>query len=115
MCCPRACITMLFAALSLVFPDRDNLANELLPVNITISKHEKTPMSINAGSFIELHGSLNGNPVYLMVEKTGKQQIAGYLFDGHGNSQYIYGEWFEDQLQVFDEANKRLMIILYRQ
>lgn len=63
--------------------------------------------------WIELHGSLNKQYVYLIVEKTGKRDIAGYLFDGKGNHTYVYGEWFNGQLQVYDQANKNLTIMLH--
>lgn len=60
----------------------------------------------------ELHGTLNSNYVYLLVERTSDQQVVGYLFDGKGNEKYIYGEWFKGQLQVYDKFNQRLTIII---
>jgi hypothetical protein len=63
--------------------------------------------------WVELHGSLNKQYVYLIVEKTGKRDVAGYLFDGKGNHSYVYGEWFNGQLQVYDQSNKSLTIMLH--
>jgi hypothetical protein len=65
------------------------------------------------GRWVELHGSLNKQYVYLIVEKTGKRDIAGYLFDGKGSPTYVYGEWFNGQLQVYDQSNKNLTIMLH--
>lgn len=62
--------------------------------------------------WIELHGSLDKRYVYLMLEKTGKREVAGYLFDGKGKPVYVYGEWFKGQLQVYDQSKKRLTILL---
>jgi len=79
--------------------------NEITPtlkLNKTDNKHR----------FYELRGYLNTLPVYLVVEKTGNRQIAGYLFDGKGKQTYIYGEWFKGELQVYDPTNTRLTIIL---
>lgn len=61
----------------------------------------------------ELHGSLNNRYVFLIVKKTGTRDVTGYLFDGKGNKRYIYGEWFNRNLQVYDQSNKLLNIILY--
>ncbi|CCE21732.1 MULTISPECIES: hypothetical protein [Methylotuvimicrobium] len=61
----------------------------------------------------ELHGSLNNRYVFLIVKKTGARDVTGYLFDGKGNKKYIYGEWFNRNLQVYDQSNKLLNIILY--
>ncbi|MEQ1558279.1 MAG: hypothetical protein ABL933_04990 [Methyloglobulus sp.] len=96
-----------------IFALKSQADGELLPTNITISKHDKTPLAVNQKPWIELHGSVNGKPVYLMVEKTDDQHIAGYLFDASGNKHYVYGEWFNNQLQVYDQANKRLTVLLY--
>ncbi|MGR9044741.1 MAG: hypothetical protein ACU83N_05555 [Gammaproteobacteria bacterium] len=61
----------------------------------------------------ELQGSLNREYVYLIVKKTGQRQIEGYLFDSHGNKKFVFGEWFNKQLQIYDRSNKRLTVILY--
>jgi hypothetical protein len=87
-------------------------ANEFQQANVTISRTEKKPARVNQPDRYELRGSLNRKPVYLIVEKIGQQQVAGYLFDGKGNRKYIYGEWFKNELQVYDQSNKRLTIIL---
>lgn len=62
----------------------------------------------------ELHGSINSRYVYLMVKKTGQRDITGYLFDAKGNKQYVYGEWFNRQLLIYDQANNRLNVILHK-
>lgn len=61
----------------------------------------------------ELHGNLNNRYVFLIVKKTGARDVTGYLFDGKGNKKYVYGEWFNRNLQVYDQSNKLLNIILY--
>ncbi|NOT84086.1 MAG: hypothetical protein HOP02_04730 [Methylococcaceae bacterium] len=60
----------------------------------------------------ELHGSLNSKYVYLVVEKTGDRQIVGYLFDGKGKKKYIYGEWLNQTLQIYDSSNTRSTVVL---
>jgi hypothetical protein len=92
-------------------------------IPLTKETLEGDPMRIKEGRrydfkgqqrrWIELHGSLNKQYVYLIVEKMGKRDIAGYLFDGKGNHTYVYGEWFNGQLQVYDQANKNLTIMLH--
>ncbi|WP_404358950.1 hypothetical protein [Methylotuvimicrobium sp. KM1] len=61
----------------------------------------------------ELHGSLDNRYVFLIVKKTGTRDVTGYLFDGKGNKKYVYGEWFNRNLQVYDQSNKLLNILLY--
>lgn len=60
----------------------------------------------------ELHGIMNKQYVYMIVEKTGKNDITGYIFDGKGKKQYIYGEWVNNQLQVYDPSNKKFAVTL---
>ena len=62
----------------------------------------------------ELHGSLNNTYVYLLLKKTGKRDVTGYLFDKKGNKRYVYGEWFDRNLQIYDQSNQRLNIILHQ-
>ncbi|MGR9052075.1 MAG: hypothetical protein ACU84J_05450 [Gammaproteobacteria bacterium] len=61
----------------------------------------------------ELYGSLDRHYVYLIVKKTGHRDIEGYLYDGRGDKKYIYGEWFNNQLQIYDQSNKRMTVLLY--
>lgn len=49
----------------------------------------------------EIHGYLNKQYVYLIVEKTGERDIAGYMFDSKGNRKYVYGEWFDKSIQIY--------------
>lgn len=60
----------------------------------------------------ELYGVLNRNYVYLLVEKIGNHQVAGYLFDNKESGEYVYGEWFKGYLQVYDQSNNNLTIII---
>ena len=62
----------------------------------------------------ELHGSLNNRYVYLVVKKTGTKDITGYLFDGKGKKEYVYGEWFDQQLLIYDQSNNRLNVLLHK-
>tara|TARA_R110002073_G_scaffold331662_1_gene516705 strand:- start:4059 stop:4451 length:393 start_codon:yes stop_codon:yes gene_type:complete len=59
-----------------------------------------------------LNGNLNGNDVFLYVRKNKYRQITGYLFDNGGSTQYIYGEWNKDYLQIYDQSNQLLTVIL---
>lgn len=66
------------------------------------------------GKWYELHGNLNNRYVFLIVKKkTGTRDITGYLFDGKGNKKYVYGEWVNRNMQLYDQSNKLLNIILY--
>lgn len=60
----------------------------------------------------ELYGYLNKNYVYLLVEKIGDRQIAGYLFDNKGMGEYVYGEWFKGYLQVYDQSHNNWIITI---
>lgn len=80
--------------------------------SVTITGTEEKPAPVKQSGWHELRGSLDREPVYLMIEKLGRRQVAGYLFDRKGNKQYIYGEWFKNELQIYNQANKRLTIIL---
>lgn len=60
----------------------------------------------------ELQGYLNKQYVYLIVEKTGDKQIVGYVFDGTGNKKYVYGEWVNKTLQIYDPSNTKSTVSL---
>lgn len=94
-------------------------ADEFLQTDLIISRTEKKPAKTiaNKTEWHELRGSLNRKPVYLIVEKIGQQQskpqqVAGYLFDKKGRKKYIYGEWYKDEMQIYDKENKRHIILL---
>ncbi len=87
-------------------------ASAFQQASVTITRTEEKPAPVKQTVWHELRGSLDRKPVYLMVEKLGRRQVAGYLFDGKGNKQYIYGEWFKNELQVYNQSNKKLTIIL---
>lgn len=59
----------------------------------------------------ELQGYLNNQYVYLIVKRNGEKDIKGYLFD-NGERKYIYGEWFDRRLIIYDQTNNRLNILL---
>jgi hypothetical protein len=92
--------------------DATPITNEALDINPIHKGGRESGYKSQKGPWVELHGSLNKQYVYLIVEKTGKRDIVGYLFDGKGNHSYVYGEWFKGQLQVYDQTNKRLTILL---
>jgi hypothetical protein len=102
---------MLLVCLVVIYGQKVH-ANEFQQANVTISRTEKKPAKVNKPERYELRGSLNREPVYLIVEKAGPQQVVGYLFDGEGNKKYIYGEWFKNSLQVYDQSNQRFTIVL---
>lgn len=60
----------------------------------------------------ELHGSLNTHYVSLVVEKAQASLVSGYLFDGQGNVEYVYGEWVEGYLQLYNQENDRYTVII---
>jgi hypothetical protein len=100
---------------------QEMIAGELLQTELTILKTEKKSAKHTGdkAGWHELRGSLNRKPVYLIVEKIGHQrsmpqQVAGYLFDKKGKRKYIYGEWYKDELQVYDKENKRHIILLHK-
>lgn len=64
------------------------------------------------GNWYEINGYLNRKYVYLIVKKTGNNHIEGYLYDGKGNKRFVYGEWFRQQLQVYDTDRQRFTVIL---
>lgn len=61
---------------------------------------------------IEFHGSINNQSVYLILEKSGKRDVVGYLFDGKGQKKYVYGEWINNSLQIYDPNNKKSTVLL---
>ena len=94
-------------------------ADEMLRTSVSFSEAEPAS-SAPAKKIVkpkshwyELRGSLNREYVYLIVKKTGQRQIEGYLFDSRGNRKFIYGEWFNRELQIYDRSNKRHIVILY--
>lgn len=85
------------------------------PIKNTYSLAGSKKMQVKASEKpqqYELHGVVNQQYVYMIVEKTGKNDVVGYLFDGKGNKKYIYGEWVNKQLQIFDPSNKKLTVSL---
>lgn len=60
----------------------------------------------------QLNGNLNGNDVFLYVKKNKYRQITGYLINHAGQTEYIYGEWYKDHLQIYDQSNQLLTVIL---
>lgn len=93
--------------------DATPITNEALDIDLMPKEGRESDYKGPQRRWVELHGSLNKQYVYLIVEKTGKRDVAGYLFDGKGNHSYVYGEWFNDQLQVYDQSNKSLTILLH--
>ena len=93
-------------------------ADQLLRASVNFTEaepHSSSPVKTivkQKTHWHELHGSLNREYVYLIVKKTGQRQIEGYLFDGRGNKKFVYGEWFNKELQVYDRSKKRLIVIL---
>lgn len=77
----------------------------------SIYKLSKAKAKLTPNKWYEVNGVLNQNYVYLVVENTRKNQISGYLFNGN-QSEYVYGEWFKDYLQVFDQSNNSLIILV---
>lgn len=80
------------------------------PMNTKLAPSSKVKPIKNG--WYELYGVLNRNYVYLLVEKIGNHQIAGYLFDNKDDGKYVYGEWFNGYLQVYDQSNNNLTIIV---
>ena len=76
-----------------------------------IYKLSKTKAKLTPNNWYEVNGVLNQHYVYLVIENTRKNQISGYLFNGN-QSEYVYGEWVKDYLQVYDQSNNRLMILV---
>jgi hypothetical protein len=93
--------------------DATPIKNDALDIDLMRKEVQRSDYKGQKRRWVELHGSLNKQYVYLIVEKTGKRDIAGYLFDGKGNHSYVYGEWFNGQLQIYDQSNKSLTIMLH--
>ncbi|MGH8559427.1 MAG: hypothetical protein ACRESZ_18660 [Methylococcales bacterium] len=70
-------------------------------------------LKANKKDRIQLSGSFNKQYVYLILEKIGNNELAGYLYDGKGGCTYVYGEWYRGQLQVYDPSKGRLNVIVY--
>jgi hypothetical protein len=62
----------------------------------------------------ELHGYVNNKYVYLIVEKAkaNGQQVVGYMFDGKGKKKYVYGEWVNKTLQIYEPSSKKSTVLL---
>jgi hypothetical protein len=62
----------------------------------------------------QLQGYINNKYVYLIVEKQkdNDQQVVGYMFDKSGNKKYVYGEWVNNSLQIYEPSNKRSTVQL---
>jgi hypothetical protein len=93
--------------------DATPIKNDALDIDLMRKEVQRSDYKGQKRRWVELHGSLNKQYVYLIVEKTGKRDVAGYLFDGKGNHSYVYGEWFNGQLQIYDQSNKSLTIMLH--
>lgn len=57
----------------------------------------------------QLQGYVNKQYVYLVVEKAkaDDQQVVGYMFDGKGNKKYVFGEWVNNTLQVYEPSKAK--------
>lgn len=108
----RMQINIIFVIVTMLNFGKYSYAFDTKEVNVVIRKSHDGRAKTHEKNWYEVHGNLNKAPVYLILEKVGKQQIAGYLFDGKGNKKYIYGEWFKNVLQVYDQSNTRLTILL---
>jgi hypothetical protein len=95
-----------------LIPGQYAQANDFHQATVTINEIEKKPAHIGGRTWCEIRGSLNRSPVYLIVQKAGQQQVTGYLFDKAGGKRYIYGEWYNNELQLYDTSKKRLNVIL---
>ena len=78
------------------------------------SKELSNANKISPAKQFQLHGYINNKYVYLVLEKlkTNDQQVVGYMFDKKGNKKYVYGEWVNNTLQVYEPSNKRSTVLL---
>ena len=114
-------VWIIIAGSFLIFANSSAQTNQLAGITFSESKSPaikpksmtKPGLKTKKDQWNELHGSLNNRYVFLIVKKNGARDVTGYLFDGKGNKKYIYGEWFNRNLQVYDQSNKLLNIILY--
>lgn len=59
----------------------------------------------------EFRGSLNNHPVYLNLEDAGQSQVVGFLWDAEGVKRAVHGEWIQNTLQLYDQANNWINVI----
>lgn len=59
----------------------------------------------------EFRGSLNNHPVYLNLEDAGQSQVVGFLWDSEGGRCAVHGEWYQNTLQLYDQANNWINVI----
>lgn len=88
-------------------------ADDLTIADITFSKNKVNPIKAKKKRWLEYRGSLNKQPVYLMLEKTKYDLLAGYLFDGKGDSRYVYGELVKNRLQLYDTKKASFSVLLF--
>ncbi len=80
------------------------------PIKTTSTLNKKSltaQTNTNQPKQYELHGRINNKYVYLVIEKTKDNQVTGYLFDGKGKKKYIYGEWSNNTLQIYDTSKSK--------
>lgn len=87
-------------------------ADPLLIADIAMTKNNI--VKIKTHSKPELHqfgGYINSVYVRFNVE-IDNNQVHGQLFDKHGNAKYIYGEFYNGILMIYDQNNTQYNVIV---